>query len=122
MEFKETQLILKEALIYKKIVKPVEIPCKCVSNENIGQINFYHKKDCKGLLYYSVINNKKFIVCSQCLNIYSINKFKWSCPICFKLFTTLKLKIFYFKEKNNNNNYNYNMSKSIIISQNMKNK
>ena len=119
LEFKETQLILKESLIYKKIVKPVEFPCKCVSNENIDQINFYHKKECKGLLYYSEINNKKFIVCSQCLNIYSINKFKWNCPICFKPFMTLKIKIFYSKEKNNNN---YNMFKSIIISQNTKNK
>ena len=109
LEFKETQLILKEALIYKKIAKPMELPCKCVLNPNqIEQLNFYHrpknnnnKKECKGILYFSEINNKKFIVCSTCYNIYSINKFRWDCPMCFKSFTTLKIKVFNLKEKNN---------------------
>ena len=119
LEFKETQLILKEALLYKKIIKPIEFQCKCILNENqIEQINFYHKiknnvnkKECKGLLYYTEINYKKYIVCSLCLNIYSLNKFKWNCPFCYKAFSTLKIKIFYFKEKNNNYN---NIFKSIV--------
>ena len=125
LEFKEAQLILKEALIYKKIAKPIEFPCKCITNENqIDQINFFHriknnynKKECKGVLYYCEINNKKFLVCSLCLNIYSINKYKWNCPICFKPFTTLKLKIFYLKTNNNYNNIiilKNNMTKSNV--------
>ena len=117
LEFKEANLILKEALIYKKVAKPIEFPCKCILNENqIDQINFFHriknnynKKECKGVLYYCEINNKKFIVCSLCLNIYSINKFKWTCPVCCKPFTTLKIKIFYIKENNKFNNTKNNV-------------
>ena len=109
LEFKEAQLILKEALIYKKIVKPMELPCKCILNINqIEQFHFYHKfknsinkKECKGVLYFCEINNKRFIVCSLCYNIYSINKFRWNCPVCYKSFTTLKIKVFNTKEKNN---------------------
>jgi hypothetical protein len=131
LEFKEAQLILKNALLYKKIVKPIELPCKCISNQNqIDQMNFYHKiksniskKECKGLLYYYEINNKKFIVCSLCYNIYTINKFKWNCPLCSKSFTTLNIKLYHLKEKkstnsNNNNYYNY---KNIMIKKNLKN-
>ena len=44
LEFKEANLILKEALIYKKVAKPIEFPCKCILNENqIDQINFFHR-------------------------------------------------------------------------------
>ena len=115
LEFKEAQLILKEALIYKKIVKPAELPCKCFTNEKqIEHINFYHKyksnEECKGLLYFCEINEKRFIICSLCFNIYSINKFKWYCPICFKSFNTMNIKVFkkmkHLKDKNNNNNNN----------------
>ena len=127
LEFKEAQLILKNALLYKKIVKPIELPCKCITNETqIEQMNFYHKiknninkKECKGLLYFYEINNKKFIVCSLCLNIYTINKFKWSCPICFRPFTSLNIKLFHLKEKNSNNNSN--IYKNIMINKNIKN-
>ena len=132
LEFKEAQLILKEAFLYKKIVKPIELPCKCISNESqIEQIHFFHriknntntninKNECKGLLYFNEINNKKFIVCSLCLNIYSMNKFKWICPICYKSFTTSKIKIFYLKEKNNNINTIYK-NKKININDNNNN-
>ena len=128
LEFKEAQLILKNALIYKKIVKPTELPCKCISNKNqIDQMNFYHKiknnigkKECKGLLYYYEINNKKFIVCSLCYNIYTVNKFKWICPICYKSFTTLNIKLYHLKEKNRSNN-NCNNNKNFVIKKNVKN-
>ncbi len=128
LEFKEAQLILKNALIYKKIVKPTELPCKCISNKNqIDQMNFYHKiknnigkKECKGLLYFYEINNKKFIVCSLCYNIYTVNKFKWICPICYKSFTTLNIKLYHLKEKNRSNN-NCNNNKNIMIKKNVKN-
>ena len=134
LEFKEAQLILKEAFLYKRIVKPAELPCKCIINETqIEQIHFFHRvkhnsntntnnKECKGLLYYNEINNKKFIICSLCLNIYSITKFKWICPICFKPFTTSKVKIFHLKEKNNNiNNANTIYKNKKIIIKNTKN-
>jgi hypothetical protein len=130
LEFKEAQLILKEALIYKKIVKPSELPCKCITNEKqIDHINFYHKyknnEECKGLLYFCEINEKRFIICSLCLNIYSINKFKWYCPICFKPFNTMNIKVFkkmkHFKDINNNNNSIKNSLKNNIKNYSFKN-
>ena len=129
LEFKEAQLIIKEALIYKKIVKPSELPCKCISNDyQIDKINFNHKiknqnnEECKGLLFFSEINEKKYIVCSLCLNIYSINKFNWICPICCESFKTMKIKIFKrvnLKEKNNIQSNNLN--KNIFAKDNIKN-
>ena len=94
-EFKLAELILKEALIYKKITKPSELSCKCfqINNIEIKETNFFHKYKCKGFLYYCEINDKKYLVCSKCFNIYSVNKYKWTCPICFQLFYSSKIII-----------------------------
>ena len=114
LEFKEAQLILKESFIYRRIAKPFILPCKCVEESNIAQINFYHRNknnkngECKGLLYYCQINGKRFIVCSLCFNIYYLNNFKWNCPICNKSFKTMKIRIFkklnYSKDKDRDKN------------------
>ena len=99
-EFKLAQLILKEALIYKRIVSPAELPCKCFQKEKINKTKFFHniknnlnKTQCKGVLYYSEINENKYLVCSECFNIYSINKFKWICPLCFIAFCCSQINI-----------------------------
>ena len=128
-EFKIAQLILKEALIYKKIAIPSEFPCKCFQNKiKLKGTNFFHliknnsdNKECKGLIYFCEINNKKYLVCSQCFNINSINKFKWTCPLCLKNFFCSKIKILNTKTNNNYNNStnitsgNINLQKNILV-------
>ena len=121
-EFKLAELILKEALIYKKITKPYELPCKCFQKNNmeIKEIDFFHKykniknNECKGFLYYCEINDMKYLVCSKCFNIYSINKYKWTCPICFKLFYSSKIIILksHLNKKKNIKKYNSYFTKN----------
>ena len=111
-EFKLAKIILKEALIYKKIVKPGELPCKCVENKiKIKELNFFHKiknnlnnKECKGVLHICEVNEKKYLVCSKCYNIFSVNKFKWICPICLKSFFSSKIIILAPKNYNHKSN------------------
>ena len=110
-EFKLAELILKEALIYKKISKPSELPCKCFQNDiiKLKETNFFHNNlKCKGFLYYSEVNNRKYLVCSKCLNIYTVNKFKWTCPICFRLFYSSKIFIIINAQSNKNRNIKKN--------------
>ena len=131
LEFKEAKLILKESFIYKRIAKPFILPCKCVEQNKISQINFYHKNknnkdgECKGILYYCQINGKRFIVCSLCFNIYYINNFRWNCPICNKSFKTMKVRIYKklncSKDKYKNNINNNNLGIRHIKSKSFKN-
>ena len=122
-EFKLTKLILEEALIYKKIVSPAVLPCKCFQKLKIKETKFFHNiknnlnnTRCKGVLYFSKINEKKYLVCSECFNIYSINKFKWICPICLKAFCCFKIYIKSSKIKIAKiNNKNYDLQKNFLL-------
>ena len=109
LEFKEIQYEIKNALLYKKIAKPYELPCKCLSGNQINNIDFNHKGNggCKGILYYGSVDNREFVVCSICKKMTYLNKFYWDCPICHKNFISNKLKFFNFNnnvltEKKNN--------------------
>ena len=104
LEFKEINYEIKNALLYKKIVKPKELPCKCLSINQINNIDFDHKSygNCKGLLYYGSIDNKEFVVCSICKKMTFLNKFYWNCPKCNKKFITKRIKC--FQTYNNDNN------------------
>ena len=107
-EFKEIEIIKKEAFLYKKISKPNYTPCNCIYKNNISNTNFYHESDgnCKGFMYYCYVNNKEFLVCSLCKIIFELNKFCWKCPVCFKKFIANEIN---FEEdinkENNNNNF-----------------
>ena len=46
LEFKITNLAIKNALLEKKIIKPKEMDCNCYSKDEINQINFYHNFHC----------------------------------------------------------------------------
>ena len=96
LEFKEIQYEIKNSLLYKKIAKPYELPCKCLSESQINNIDFTHKPNgsCKGILYYGTVNNREFVVCSLCKKMTYLNKFYWNCPICHKNFISSEVKIF----------------------------
>ena len=100
LEFKEMNYEIKNALLFKKVTKPCELPCKCISNDQINNIDFYHKLngECNGLLYYGSIDNKEFLVCSLCKKMTFLNKFYWNCPICNQSFISKKVR--YTQENN----------------------
>ena len=108
LEFKEIEIAKRDAILYKKIAKPNYLPCNCISKYDIDNYNFVHEKNgqCKGLLYYSFINNKEFLVCSLCNKIYELIKFQWNCPLCFKKFITNELRFYDYRITNNNKNHN----------------
>ena len=118
-EFKEIELIKQNAFLYKKISKPNYLPCNCISNNNFNNVNFFHEPDgkCKGVMYYCFINNKEFLICSECKKIYELNKFCWKCPICYKKYIINELK-FEYANKDNNNFYKKIKNSEIFRKQN----
>ena len=79
--------ILKKALLLKVKAKPQYMNC---CNIDINSTPFFHKKECKGLLYlcnvenYSLKNKKWVIVCEKCHAINNCKNFIWTCPKCGK--------------------------------------
>ena len=103
LEFKEIELAKRDAYLYKKIAKPNYLPCNCLSKYDIDNYNFVHEQHgkCKGLLFYSFINNNEFLVCSKCNKIYKLSKFYWNCPKCYKQFISNELRFSNYYAKNN---------------------
>ena len=115
-EFKEIIVAKKYAFLFKKISKPSYLPCNCIPRNDIQNYNFHHESNikCKGVLYYHSINNKKYLVCSLCDNIFELKKFFWTCPLCSKKFLTNEIKI--NNENNNKENIKYeNINTSGIL-------
>ena len=77
------KFIIKKALIYQIKAHPTKLSCsKNCKAVNVKNIEFYHKKDCKGILYFAEANNKRIIICKKCLAINLCKRFIWICPIC----------------------------------------
>ena len=72
---------IKITLLIKQKARPNHIPC-CGDVDNINTYDFYHKKECKGLLYLGILNNKNIVVCEKCKAINNFSKFFWTCPFC----------------------------------------
>ena len=79
--------ILKKALLLKIKARPQFMNC---CNIDINNTPFFHKKECKGILYlcnvenYSLKNKKWVIVCDKCHAINNCKNFIWTCPKCGK--------------------------------------
>jgi hypothetical protein len=79
--------ILKKALLLKIKAKPQFMNCCKI---DINNTPFFHKKECKGLLYlcnvenYFLKNKKWAIVCEKCQAINNCKNFIWTCPKCGK--------------------------------------
>ena len=77
--------ILKKALLLKIKAKPQYMNCCDV---NVISTPFFHKKECKGLLYlcnvenYFLKNKRWAIVCEKCQAINNCKNFIWTCPKC----------------------------------------
>ena len=127
LEYKKIKLKIRDAMIYKRIAKPKMMPCKCIKEEEIDKTDFYHniKEGCYGVMYYTQLGDKQFLVCSTCLTIYPINEFIWCCPICKFNFILNTVKIYdnnkmesiininYYLETENKNKINLKKNKEI---------
>ncbi len=127
LEFKITNLAIKNALLEKRIIKPKEMDCNCYSKDEINQINFYHNFDCDGLLFHGNSSNNDIVVCSKCKKMNLLNNYLWFCPLCKKKFKCVKFNIYdYYDNENNSNETNETSgsgkSSKKINSRNLKNK
>ena len=77
VHFKE---IINKALLYKRKAYPGKLSCCKKIKEK--KTDFFHKKDCRGNLYYAEYNQKLFIICSKCKAANQYSKFIWTCPEC----------------------------------------
>ena len=80
IEIQEIKDIINTTLLLKKKAHPSKITC--CKNINVFTEDFFHKKECKGLLYFGEYNSKTIIVCDKCKAINFLFKFIWTCPIC----------------------------------------
>ena len=71
--------IIKQTLFIKHKAHPNKLPC---CKLNIFFTDFYHKKDCKGILYIGELNHKIIIVCEKCKAFNFYDRFIWTCPRC----------------------------------------
>ena len=96
LEYKKIKLKIRDAMLYKKVVKPRIIPCKCVKEEEIQKIDFFHKikEGCFGVMYYTQLGNNHLVVCSACSTMCPISEFKWCCPFCKINFSSNSVKIY----------------------------
>ena len=76
---------IKQTLLLKHRAHPNKMPC---CKLNIFFTEFYHKKNCKGILYLGEINDKLIIVCEKCHAINYYERFIWTCPKCQTKFRT----------------------------------
>ena len=81
-EYKEMSLSIKKTLFEGIEAKPKYIPCCNIYGEKVKSYKYYHKNECKGLLYQGHLNNKKIVVCSKCHMLNNYENQYWLCPIC----------------------------------------
>ena len=73
------QKAIKQTLLLKHRAHPNKMPC---CKLNVFFTEFYHNKNCKGILYLGEINNELIIVCEKCQAINYYARFIWTCPKC----------------------------------------
>ena len=79
------------ALLIKQKAHPGILPC-CQDLDEKNLI-FNHKKECKGILYFWILNKKIIVICEKCKAINYFNRFIWTCPNCGLHFRAKKEEI-----------------------------
>ena len=79
--------IIKNSINYTLLMKlkasPLVLPC-CKKETN--DLVFYHKEECKGILFKGYLKGKEILVCKKCHAMNFMDKFNWICPLCGKKF------------------------------------
>ena len=65
LNYKIIKHIIRDAFIHQKIVKPLDLPCDCLTKFKFENVNFYHKKEgkCNGLLYLELLIFLSILFC-----------------------------------------------------------
>ena len=80
--------VINYGLLLKKLARPIKLPC--CKNINIKNVEFYHKKECKGIIYFAEFHKRLIIICEKCKAVNNFGKFIWTCPICSLRFKDMK--------------------------------
>ena len=80
--------VINYGLLLKKLARPIKLPC--CKNINVKTAEFYHKKDCKGIIYFAEFHKKLIIICEKCKAVNNFGKFIWTCPGCSLRFKDMK--------------------------------
>ena len=123
LEFQNMKKALNNALTMKIKANSKILPC---CKKDTTNLTFYHKEECKGILYKGFLNGKEILVCKNCHAMNFIDKFNWICPLCAKKFhlhhtssvTPFKAKFFMTKENFTNKNSSNKKPTRIILKKN----
>ena len=80
--FKVIKLTVKRTIFNNIEAKPSFVPCCIASQNEIKNMKFIHKKECNGLLYEGILDNKKIVVCLKCNMLNFHENHVWICPLC----------------------------------------
>ena len=80
-EVEHCKYLIKKALILKQKAHPYKIPC-CKDSIDFNDAEFYHGKNCSGILYFVESDEKLIVVCKKCRAINWFSNFIWTCPKC----------------------------------------
>ena len=71
---------IKKILLFhrKALPKKGEGDYKSIINDNLDE--YYHNKNCNGIVFQGEYNNKKIIVCDKCKEIMLYDNFQWDFP------------------------------------------
>jgi len=123
-ELKIIQRSIYLALLIKKKAYPKELPC---CHRNPKELAFFHKEECKGVLYFGFLLDKEIVICEKCHAMNFEEKFTWICPICkvrFHLHQLISIKPFRARKYVVNRDQsllNKGINKNIINIRNLKN-
>ena len=110
-EFKIMKMAVKETLFNSIEAKPDFLPCNDISQSEIKNYKFQHKKECNGIMYKGILNKKQIVVCSKCHMLNTYEYHQWLCPICKERF---KLKDYQKRRslsRTNHSDLNYDLNK-----------
>ena len=80
--------VINYGLLLKKYAHPVKLPC--CKNIDVKTASFYHKKECRGVIYFAEFHKKLIIICEKCKAVNNFGKFIWTCPGCSLRFKDMK--------------------------------
>ena len=100
--------IVKKSINLTLMIKHKAHPnnLSCCPKINVYFQDFYHKKECKGILYLGELRNKLIIVCEKCKSINFYERFIWTCPNCGRRFRDRKSNFRTYKDLVNNDRQN----------------
>jgi hypothetical protein len=83
MDYRIFKIAIKNIMLNKLPARPDSVPC---CNIIPNQIKFFHKNECRGILYTGTLREKSIAVCSKCKVMSQRDKLLWTCPMCLNRF------------------------------------